>query len=117
MAENLNRLWVLISSKDAEQCVGAISIGPVPNVVEHVASDAFVAMISFARLGAGALRRYPDGREFYVMPILDGPTKNRSRWRPVASMEEAVQLLSQEKEALLAAGWVERDFDPVNDPD
>lgn len=117
LPENLQRIFVLRSPEDREECVGSISHGPVPTVVDDAPPDSFVAMIHFAKMGPLEIRTYPDGRKFGVMPILDAPTKNRSRWRPFETAAEALALLEQERQALLAAGWLEGDFDPVNDPD
>lgn len=51
------------------------------------------------------------------MPIVDGPTMSQSRPSVYGTVEQAMDRLESEKKDLLTAGWVEIDFDPINDPD
>jgi hypothetical protein len=115
---NLQRLAVLRKPGVSEECVLAIAQGHVPTVVDdpRVGPDDFVAMVHFAKLGPGSWQ-LRGGQRCWVMPIVDGPTVNRSFWTPYTTAFEAIQRIESEKARLLADGWGEGEFDPIGDPD
>ena len=114
---NLQRLWVLRSPEEMEECVGALAHGPT-SMVDRVGPDDFVAMIHFAKMGAGEWREQPDGRRFLHMPILeDAPTNNQSRWSVWPTAAAAMVKLEEEHQRLIGDGWLEGMFDAIDDPD
>lgn len=115
---NLQRIALLREPKLMEQAVLAVSKGPVINVVgdasgDHVDPNHYIAMITFCKLGGRKQRA--DGN--WVMPILDEPTVHNSKWIELATLSEALAVLDSERAQLLAAGWLEGEFDPIGDPD
>ena len=115
---NVHRIAVLRNSEIREQCTLAIAHGPVPTVIDApgIGPDDYIALIRFAKLGPGSLETR-GGLRFAVMPVVDGPTANRSVWALYPTMGLAMARLDAKKAELLAAGWTDDPLDPVNDPD
>lgn len=111
----VHRFWSLM--RDDEECVGAVIEGRVPGVIDEPPPEPFVATLSYAQMGTATLRRYPDGREFIVRPILgDSPKHQTQGWR-CQTIEAAIEWLDSQKARLLAEGWAEMPLDAVEDPD
>lgn len=102
-----------------EQCLLAIAHGPVPGITApFVTEKDIVVIVNFAKLGPGAERTCSDGRKRFTMPVLDdAPTINTNKWGIFRTESAAFAKIESERQALLAEGWNEYDFDPVGDPD